>query len=56
MACILFFPAFRSVFHLTLLSGYEWLIVLGLSLLSIVQVEIVKTVRRIVATKKNRAM
>lgn len=50
MLCILFVPALRSAFRLTLLGGTEWLVVIGLSLLSIVQVEVVKVVKRL----KNR--
>lgn len=46
MACILFVPPFQRAFSLTVLSGQQWLVVAGLSLLSIVQVEIVKAVRR----------
>ena len=47
MLCILFIPALRNAFQLTSLNGIQWLIVIGLSLLSIVQVEIVKLVKRI---------
>lgn len=47
MFCILFIPALQSAFRLTLLGGTEWLIVIGLSLLSIIQVEIVKAVKRL---------
>ena len=47
MACILFIPALRNAFQLTLLNGTQWLIVIGLSLLSIIQVEIVKFAKRI---------
>ena len=46
MACILFIPAAQSAFKVTMLSGVEWLIVFGLSLLSIVQVEIAKVITR----------
>ena len=46
MACILFVPALQSVFKLTLLDGTQWLIVIGLSLMSILQVEIVKAIKR----------
>ncbi len=42
MACILFIPGLRNAFQLTLLNGAQWLTVIGLSLLSIIQVEIVK--------------
>ena len=47
MACILFIPALRSAFQLTLLNGGEWLIVIGLSMLSVIQVELIKLVKRI---------
>lgn len=46
MACILFVPALQSAFQLTLLDGTQWLVVLGLSLMSILQVEIVKTIKK----------
>ena len=46
MACILFVPALQSAFHLTWLDGTQWLVVLGLSLMSILQVEIVKAIKR----------
>lgn len=46
MACILFVPALQSAFQLTLLDGTQWLIVIGLSLMSILQVEIVKAIKR----------
>lgn len=46
MACMLFTPALREIFRLTALDGTQWLIVAGLSLLSIVQVEVGKLVRR----------
>lgn len=49
MLCILLIPALQSAFRLTLLGGTEWLIVIALSLLSIVQVEIVKAVKRLKA-------
>ena len=47
MACILFVPALQSAFRLTLLDGTQWLIVIGLSLMSVLQVEITKFVKRI---------
>lgn len=47
MLCILFVPSLQSMFRLTLLSGMQWMIVLGLSLLSVIQVEIVKWVKRL---------
>lgn len=46
MGCILFIPALRSMFQVTLLSGTEWLLVIGLSLLSVLQVELVKLIKR----------
>lgn len=46
MACILFVPALQSAFRLTALDGTQWLIVVGLSLMSILQVEIVKAIKR----------
>ena len=46
MACILFVPALQNAFRLTLLDGTQWLIVIGLSLMSILQVEIVKTIKK----------
>lgn len=54
MAGILWIPALQSAFSLTALNGAQWLIVIGLSLLSIVQVEVVKLVKRSVQkTKKS---
>lgn len=50
MMCILFIPSLQTAFKLTLLSGKEWIIVLGLSLLSIVQMEVVKLINRIKST------
>ena len=46
MLCILFVPTLQSAFCLTWLSLQQWLIVIGLSLLSIIQVEIVKWIKR----------
>lgn len=46
MVCILFIPALQSAFQLTLLNGTQWLVVIGLSLMSILQVEIVKAIKR----------
>ena len=46
MACILFVPALQSVFRLIALTGTQWLIVAGLALASILQMEIVKAVKR----------
>ncbi len=47
IACILFVPSLRSAFQLTLLNAAQWKIVIGLSFLSIVQVEIVKLFKRV---------
>ena len=47
MACILLIPALRDAFQLTGLSSAEWGIALGLSLLSVVQIEMVKLANRI---------
>jgi Ca2+-transporting ATPase len=52
MLCILLIPALQSAFKLTFLSGSEWAIVLGLSVLSIVQMEVVKWIKS-VKTKAN---
>jgi Ca2+-transporting ATPase len=52
MLCILLIPALQSAFKLTFLSGSEWAIVLGLSVLSIVQMEVVKWIKS-VKTKVN---
>lgn len=46
MVCILFIPSLMNAFQLTLLTGTQWLMVGGLSLLSIVQVELVKQLYR----------
>lgn len=46
MLCILLIPGLQSAFKLTALSSIEWLIVLGLSILSIVQMEAVKVIKR----------
>ena len=47
MAAILWIPPLQSAFQLTTLSGLSWLVVLGLSLLSILQVEVSKAIRRL---------
>ncbi len=54
MACILFIPALQTIFHLTWLSGTQWLIVVGLSILSIVQVEVVKGIMKLIAYGKKK--
>lgn len=46
MACILFVPALQSAFRLTTLPAAAWLAVIGLALLSIVQMEAVKWWKR----------
>ncbi len=48
IACILGIPALQTVFHLSSLTVVQWLIVVGLSFLSIVQVEVVKAVKRLI--------
>lgn len=42
MLCILLIPGLRDAFRLTSLTGNQWLIAVGLSLLSIVQMEVMK--------------
>lgn len=49
MLCILLIPALQSAFKLTFLSGAEWAIVLALSVLSIVQMEVVKWIKSVKA-------
>lgn len=56
MACILFIPVLQSAFRLTLLSGTQWLIVFGLSLLSILQVEVMKWIKRLNSRSKRRTV
>ena len=46
MACILFIPFLQNAFRVTGLSGVQWLTVTGLSLLSVIQIEIVKWIKR----------
>ena len=46
MVCILFIPALQSAFRLTLPSAAGWFAVIGLSLLTIVQMEIAKWFKR----------
>lgn len=46
MACILFVPTLQSAFRLTALDSTQWLIVTGLSFMSILQVEIMKVIKR----------
>lgn len=46
MACILFISPLQSAFRLAPLSGVQWGAAAGLSLLTVVQVEVVKWIRR----------
>lgn len=46
MAVILFIPMFQSAFRLTSLTGSQWLAVMGFSLLSLIQVEVVKWMKK----------
>lgn len=50
MGCILFIPLLQNAFGITSLNVEQWVIVLVLSTMSIVQMEIVKAIKRI---KKN---
>ena len=47
MACILFIPALQGAFRLVSLNAEQWLWVLALSAMSIVQVEVLKAVKRL---------
>ncbi|MDE8731787.1 cation-translocating P-type ATPase [Eubacteriales bacterium DFI.9.88] len=47
MLAILFVPVLQNAFKLTLLTGDQWLAVVGLSLLSILQVEAGKGIKRL---------
>ncbi len=47
LACLLFIPSLQSTFHLTALTGTQWLATLALALLSIVQMEVAKVLRRL---------
>ena len=47
MGLILFVPTLRKVFYITNLSAGQWLVVIALSLLSIVQVEIFKGFKKL---------
>lgn len=55
MACILFVPFLQSAFKLTLLTSIQWLIVIGLSFLSIIQVEIAKWIGQL-RTKRGKTV
>ena len=46
MCAILFIPVFQSAFQLTWLTWGQWLTVIGLSLLSVIQVEVVKWIKK----------
>lgn len=46
MCAILFIPVFQSAFQLTWLTWRQWLTVIGLSLLSVIQVEVVKWIKK----------
>lgn len=46
MLCILLVPALQTAFQLTTLSVLQWMIVVALSVLSIVQMEVMKVLRR----------
>lgn len=54
MAGILFVPALRSAFQLTTLTGPQWLIAIGLSLLSIVQIELGKVTGKVLCGRRHR--
>ena len=54
MACILFIPVLQSIFHLTTLTWIQWLIVLGLSVLSMIQVEAVKWMIKLISYYKHK--
>lgn len=51
MAVILFIPPLQTAFDLSPLSLNQWLCILGLSFLSIVQIEVVKLLKRLVKNK-----
>lgn len=57
MGVILFTPNLQSLFHLTNLTSRQWLVVIILSLLSILQVELMKLIKRSVkARQQSRAL
>lgn len=57
MGVILFTPNLQSLFHLTNLTSRQWLIVIILSLFSILQVELMKLIKRSVkARQQSRAL
>ena len=47
MGCILLVPALQSAFHLTSLSGIQWLVSIALAMATILQMEVVKWIHRI---------
>ena len=55
MAVILMLPSLQNAFKLVTLNGKEWLIVLVLSSLSILQMEVVKGIKRLRKNKKRYA-
>ncbi|HGM1388519.1 TPA: calcium-translocating P-type ATPase, PMCA-type [Clostridioides difficile] len=46
IAVILFVPVFRNAFNLTILNSLEWLITIALAIMSVVQVEVGKIIKR----------
>ncbi len=57
MGVILFTPNLQSLFHLTNLTSRQWLVVIILSLFSILQVELMKLIKRSVkARQQSRAL
>ena len=57
MGVILFTPNLQSLFHLTNLTSRQWLVVIILSLFSILQVELMKLIKRSVkAHQQSRAL
>lgn len=57
MGIILFTPNLQSLFHLTNLTSRQWLVVIILSLFSILQVELMKLIKRSVkARQQSRAL
>lgn len=57
MGVILFTPSLQSLFHLTNLTSRQWLVVIILSLFSILQVELMKLIKRSVkARQQSRAL
>lgn len=57
MGVILFTPNLQSLFHLTNLTSRQWLVVIILSLFSILQIELMKLVKRsLKARQQNQAL